>query len=217
MLDEVFGEVPTEKSVLSKVTLELPLAAVEEVAIITRFAAPGLPIMTLPEATAVKVNVERFKVPVPVVNEFPFIEVAVATPKDGVINAGDVVSEMAPDPFTFKPRAVSTPVPVVVVVGAVPEPPPIIMAFAVSKAELAHVEVDEKYGIPPDVPATVNAGVVVGVATDIRPPVKPTDVTVPVPAAVHVIAVVPPPCEVNTCPALPAVVGKLKLYVPAAD
>ena len=35
--------------------------------------------------------------------------------------------------------------------------------------------------MPPDVPATVKAGVVVGVATEIRPPVKPTLVTVPEP------------------------------------
>ena len=33
--------------------------------------------------------------------------------------------------------------------------------------------------MPPEVPATVNAGVVVGVATEIMPPVKPTLVTVP--------------------------------------
>jgi hypothetical protein len=41
-----------------------------------------------------------------------------------------------------------------------------------------------------------------------------TLVTVP-DAVVHVIAVPTPPCDVNTCPAVPAVVGKLKLYVPA--
>jgi hypothetical protein len=37
----------------------------------------------------------------------------------------------------------------------------------------------EKYGTPPEVPATVNAGVVVGVATDTMPPVQLTLVTVP--------------------------------------
>ena len=38
--------------------------------------------------------------------------------------------------------------------------------------------------MPPDVPATVKAGVVVAVATEINPPVKLTEVTVPVPAGV---------------------------------
>jgi hypothetical protein len=62
--------------------------------------------------------------------------------------------------------------------------------LAASSAEEAHVEVEEKYGIPPLVPATVKAGVVVGLATEIRPPVKPTLVTVPVPQ--------PEPVEVTT-------------------
>jgi hypothetical protein len=56
----------------------------------------------------------------------------------------------------------------------------------VSAAELAQVEALEKYGIPPDVPAIVNAGVVVADATDTMPPVQPTDVTVPVPPVVQV-------------------------------
>jgi hypothetical protein len=63
--------------------------------------------------------------------------------------------------------------------GATPAPPPFTSALAVSAAELAHVLAPEKYGMPPLVPATVNAGVVVGVATEIRPPVKETLVTVP--------------------------------------
>jgi hypothetical protein len=46
-------------------------------------------------------------------------------------------------------------------------------------AEDAHVVALLKYTTPPDVPATVNAGVVVGVATEIKPPVKDTLVTVP--------------------------------------
>ena len=56
---------------------------------------------------------------------------------------------------------------------------PITKALAANAAELAHVVPLEKYGIPPEVPATVKAGVVVGVATEIMPPVKPTEVTVP--------------------------------------
>lgn len=42
-------------------------------------------------------------------------------------------------------------------VGAAPAPPPITGAFDVSAAELAQVDVLEKYGTPPDVPATVKA------------------------------------------------------------
>jgi hypothetical protein len=48
-------------------------------------------------------------------------------------------------------------------------------------AELAQVLALEKYTTPPEVPATVSAGVDVGVATVIRPPVNETDVTVPDP------------------------------------
>jgi hypothetical protein len=70
-------------------------------------------------------------------------------------------------------------VPVAVVAGAAPDPPPIINAFADSNAEDAHVDALEKYTAPPDVPATVNAGVVVAVATLIKPPVNPTEETDP--------------------------------------
>ena len=34
---------------------------------------------------------------------------------------------------------------------------------------------------------------------------------------VQVMTPLPPPAEVKNCPEVPAVVGKLKLYVPAAD
>jgi len=44
----------------------------------------------------------------------------------------------------------------------------------------------------------------------------PTLLTLPPPVmAVHVIGADPPPPEVNTCPAVPAVIGRLKLNVPA--
>jgi hypothetical protein len=66
-------------------------------------------------------------------------------------------------------------------VGAAPAPPPSTKSPAGSAAEVAHVDALEKYGIPPEVPATVNAGVVVDVATEIKPPVNETEVTVPVP------------------------------------
>jgi hypothetical protein len=45
--------------------------------------------------------------------------------------------------------------------------------------------------------------------------VKATDVTVPDPAELQVIGFDPPPPDVRTCPAVPADVGILKLYVPA--
>src|ERR1035441_7726247 len=68
-----------------------------------------------------------------------------------------------------------------VTVGAAPTPPPSTTPLAVSAPDVAQVDALEKYGMPPDVPASVNAGVVVGVATEIIPPVKPTVVTVPLP------------------------------------
>ena len=70
--------------------------------------------------------------------------------------------------------------------GATPAPPPTISALAVSAALLAQVLALEKYGTPPDVPATVSAGMVVAVATLIRPPVKLTLVTVPDPLPLNV-------------------------------
>jgi hypothetical protein len=77
-------------------------------------------------------------------------------------------------------------------VGAAPAPPPRTKSPAGSTAEDAHVVALLKYGIPPDVPATVNAGVVVGVATEINPPVNDTLVTVPVGAALLDAAVTNP-------------------------
>jgi hypothetical protein len=102
----------------------------------------------------------------------------VTVPLDGVPNAPLKVTNAPAEP-TLVPSAVKTPVPVVVVAGALPAPPPIIKAFAINAADVAQVDAELKYGIPPEVPATVKAGVVVGVATVINPPVNPTDVTVP--------------------------------------
>jgi len=53
-------------------------------------------------------------------------------------------------------------------------------------------------------------------AVEVRLP-APTTVTVPVDGVVQTIAVAPPAWDVKTCPAEPAVIGRLKLYVPAAD
>jgi hypothetical protein len=66
-----------------------------------------------------------------------------------------------------------------VAVGVDPAPPPNIKFPAVKAPEEAQVDAEEKYGMPPEVPATVNAGVVVGLATDIKPPVKDTLDTLP--------------------------------------
>jgi hypothetical protein len=102
---------------------------------------------------------------------------------DRVVNApAPPLTTNAPAEPVLTPRAVITPVPVVTVAGATPAPPPTTRALAASAADVAHVDALEKYGMPPDVPATVKAGVVVGFATVMMPPVKPTLVTVPVPA-----------------------------------
>ena len=63
--------------------------------------------------------------------------------------------------------------------GAAPAPPPTTTLFAAKALEVAQVELLAKYGTPPDVPAMVNAGVVVGFVTVTMPPVNPTVVTVP--------------------------------------
>jgi hypothetical protein len=99
--------------------------------------------------------------------------------------------------------------------GAAPAPPPLTSVLAVSAAEVAHVLAELKYGIPPLVPATVNAGVVVGVPTEIKPPVNDTLVTVAelvlqveqaiAPAAEIVIGDVPlnplePTLPIGSCP-----------------
>ena len=55
--------------------------------------------------------------------------------------------------------------------------------------------------MPPEVPATVSDGVVVELATEINPPVKVTDVTVPV---VGVAQEGMPAERVKTCPFVPA-------------
>ena len=80
------------------------------------------------------------------------------------------------------------------VAGAAPAPPPRTTPVDAKRADDAQVDALLKYGIPPEVPATVNAGVVVGVATEIKPPVKETEVTVPV-GVIHFTA---DPVELST-------------------
>jgi hypothetical protein len=53
--------------------------------------------------------------------------------------------------------------------------------LAASAPEEAHAVAPEKYTMPPLVPATVKAGVVVGLAIDTIPPVHVAFVTVPLP------------------------------------
>ena len=118
--------------------------------------------------------------------------VAVATPSVGVTSVGLVAKTLLPVPvLSVKaaarladdgvPKNVRMPAAVDVVLGAAPAPPPITIALAANAPELAQVVPLEKYGIPPDVPAIVNAGVVVAVATETIPPVQLTLVTVPDP------------------------------------
>ena len=102
----------------------------------------------------------------------------VTVPLLGVPKAPPLTTKAPAEPV-LTPRAVTTPVPVVIVLGAVPAPPPTTIAFAAKAALDAQADALVKYGTPPLVPATVNAGVVVAVATEIMPPVKLTLVTVP--------------------------------------
>jgi hypothetical protein len=79
----------------------------------------------------------------------------VGVPRLGVVNVGLVAKTNAPDPVSSVtaaarfadegvPKKVKTPVPVVVVDGARPAPPPITSAFAVSAPEEAQVDALEK-------------------------------------------------------------------------
>ena len=97
--------------------------------------------------------------------------------------------------------------------GAAPAPPPKTIALAVNAPEVAQVVPLEKYGMPPDVPAIVNAGVVVGLATETMPPVHPTLVTVPLVAGAAQDGA-PPVVAVNTCPVVPAAVATGELPAP---
>ena len=152
-----------------------------------------------PEPVDVVTPVPPFVTPsvpvTPVVSGRPVALVNVAAdgvPIFGVMRAGLVERTIPPVPVTVLPSAVITPEPVEIVEGGDPAPPPITRAFATRTADDAQDEAELKYGMPPLVPATVNArvpDVVTGdPPTEINPPVKdaPTEVTVPVPAAAHV-------------------------------
>ena len=95
----------------------------------------------------------RFPV-TPVVRGNPVAFVSV--PLSGVPNAPPLTTN-APAVPVLTPRAVRTPVPVVVVEGATPAPPPITTALAASSPEDERTVPELKYGTPPlvVVPATV--------------------------------------------------------------
>ena len=140
--------------------------------------------------------------PVPVVVE----EIAVEAPPPRSYALAASVPDWVTRPppvFTPLPIAVTTPEPVVVVAGAEPAPPPRTISFAASAAELAQALLLEKYGMPPEVPATVNAIVplvVIGTPpTEIIPPVnvESTEVTVP-PVPVAEIVIEPLPLVIVT-------------------
>lgn len=168
----------------------------------------AVPVVTVevitPEADTV-VNAPVVAVVAPTV-PFMLIEAVpvrlVTVPLLGVPKAPPLTTK-APAVPTFVPRAVITPVPVVVVLGAAPAPPPITKAFTVRAADEAHVLALEKYGMPPDVPATVKAKVplvVIGEPpTEMMPPVKlwATLVTVP-PVPVADMDIVPAPLVIET-------------------
>ena len=67
----------------------------------------------------------------------------VTVPLEGVPKAPLNVTNAPAEP-TLTPKAVATPVPVVIVLGAAPAPPPTINALAVNAAEDAHVVPLEK-------------------------------------------------------------------------
>ena len=115
----------------------VPSAGVTNVGLLdkTRFPVPV-------EVVAPEPPFATDKVPVtPVERGKPVAFVRV--PEDGVPNAPPLTTKAPAEP-TAVPSAVTTPVPVVVVDGATPAPPPITKAFAARAAEDAHVEALEK-------------------------------------------------------------------------
>ena len=84
--------------------------------------------------SAVATPVPSPETPVEIGNPVAFVSV----PDDGVPNAPPLTTN-APDEPTLTPRALVTPVPVVIVEGDNPAPPPTIMAFAVKTLDVAQV------------------------------------------------------------------------------
>jgi len=168
----------TPMVVVVPIVVEVMSTVPEQVTILpTRMYCPSLVVLAVTLATVVRVGVQ-----VPP-NTLGYPVQLDRSPEDGVPRAPPLTTK-APAVPVLTPRAVTTPVPVVIVEGATLAPPPCTSAPEARTADVAHVEELEKYGMPPLVPATVNAGVLVAVATEINPPVKLTLVTVPAPAGV---------------------------------
>lgn len=150
--------------------------------------APAEPI-AIPRAVATPVPSPD--TPVDIGNPVALVKV----PLDGVPRAPPLTTNDPAVP-TATPRAVTTPVPVVTVLGAAPAPPPTIRALAANAALVAQVVPLLKYGIPPLVPATVNARVPLDVigepATEIKPPVKDCATLVTVPPGLLDAMLIPP-------------------------
>lgn len=99
----------------------------------------------------------------------------VTVPLDGVPNAPPLTVNAPAEPV-LTPSAVTTPVPVKIDAGAWPAPPPTNKELAAKISLLTQVVPLSKYGMPPEVPATVKANVPEVVTgepeTEIKPPVK---------------------------------------------
>jgi hypothetical protein len=104
----------------------------------------AVPVATVDVITPVAEIVVKAPVEAVVAPTVPFILIDavpvrfVTVPEFGVPNAPPFTTK-APDEPVLTPRAVTTPVPVVIVLGAMPAPPPIIKALAVKTALDAHV------------------------------------------------------------------------------
>ena len=135
---------------------EIPPAAVNIFAIYTppaNVAEPVVPVCSKVPGCAttddapVPPSVSSVVAPANAVNDAPEF--------NDVVNVGDVPNTNTPEPVSSVtavakfallgvPRNVKIPVPVVVVLGDTPAPPPIIKAFAAKRADVAHVEALEK-------------------------------------------------------------------------
>ena len=121
----------------------------------------------------------------------PFRPMAVAALEPLVVTSPDSSAAVRGEPPRTSPVSV-LPVPVPpLLTGTVakdavvhaPAPPPSTKSPLGSAPLDVQVLAPLKHGIPPLVPATVKAGVLVGEATLTMPPVKLTEVTVPAPLA----------------------------------
>lgn len=93
----------------------------------------------------------------------------------------------------------------------------VLLSLMVQKG--AEASVPEKFNVTDDtlLPLTIEPRISVDPAVIEAQPVPHVGVPpLPVRAVLHVIAVDEPPPLVSNCPAVPAVIGRFQLYVPAA-